>query len=70
MDLYLTVTKLRADYLLQDVAIQQGVIPQATAVLFPCPVKVFLWAEHLIISLCLPRSLSLSLMYSLLFNQV
>lgn len=68
MDFYLMVTRLRADYLLQDVAIQQGVIPQATAVLFPCPVKVFLWAEHLIISLCLSRSLSL--MYSLLFNQV
>lgn len=58
MDFYLMVTRLRADYLLQDVAIQQGVIPQATAVLSPCPVKVFLWAEHLIISLCLSRSLS------------
>lgn len=56
MDLYLVVTRLRAAYLLQDIAIQQGVIPQATAALFPCPVKVFLRAEHLIISLV--RSLS------------
>lgn len=50
------VTRLRADYLLQDVTIQQRVIPQATAALFPCPVKVFLQAEHLII--CLFHSLS------------
>lgn len=50
------VTRLRADYLLQDLAIQQGVIPQATAALFPCPVKVFLWAEHLVISLVLSLS--------------
>lgn len=52
------VKRVRADYLQQDVAIQQCAIPQATAVLFPCPVKVFLRAGHLIFFL------------SLLFNQV
>lgn len=68
MDFYLADTRLQADDLLQDVANQQGAIPQAMAGLFPCPVKVFFWAQHWIISLCLSRSLSL--MYSLLFNQV
>lgn len=45
------VTRPTADYLQQDVAVQQWAIPQATAVPFPCPVKFFLWAKHLINSL-------------------